>query len=52
MASGKGTGTVQVLKEGRVTIPAPVRRQLGLEQGDFVQIDVRLVEAATEDDDE
>jgi AbrB family looped-hinge helix DNA binding protein len=52
MPSTKGTGTVQVLEEGRVTIPAPIRRQLGLNRGDFVQIDVRSLEAVAEGDDE
>jgi AbrB family looped-hinge helix DNA binding protein len=52
MASTNGTGTAQVLEEGRVTIPAPVRRQLGLEQGDFVRIEIRLIETTAEGDDE
>lgn len=52
MASGGGTGTAQVLADGRVTIPAPIRRQLGLERGDFVQIDIRPIEPVTEGDNE
>jgi len=52
MPSIKGTGTVQVLEEGRVTIPAPVRQQLGLMQGDFVRIDVRPIGTAAEGNDE
>lgn len=31
----------RVLKQGRVTIPAEVRRELELEQGDYVVIDVK-----------
>jgi AbrB family looped-hinge helix DNA binding protein len=52
MPSIKGTGTVQMLEEGRVTIPAAVRRQLGLKQGDFVRIDVHPIEMAAEGNDE
>lgn len=48
----EGTGTAQVLEEGRVTIPAPVRRQLGLKHGDFVQITVYPIGTAVEGDDE
>lgn len=47
MSSTKGVGTAQVRKEGRVTIPATVRRQLELEQGDFVRIQVETVEGET-----
>jgi len=34
----------RVLKQGRVTIPAEVRRDLGIEQGDYVMIDVEPLE--------
>ena len=37
-------GTAQVLREGRITLPMSVRRELGLERGDFVIIDVRPVD--------
>lgn len=37
-------GTAQVLREGRITLPKSVRRELGLERGDFVVIDVRPVD--------
>jgi AbrB family looped-hinge helix DNA binding protein len=30
----------RVINDGRVTIPADVRRDLGLEKGDYVLIDV------------
>lgn len=36
----------QVTQQGRVTIPAEVRRDLGLEQGDYVLVDVQLLEEA------
>jgi AbrB family looped-hinge helix DNA binding protein len=48
MPPTKGTGTAQVLEEGRVTVPAPVRQQLGLEKGDFVRIEVCLIETVAE----
>lgn len=31
----------RVLKQGRVTIPAEVRHELGIESGDYVVIDVK-----------
>lgn len=34
----------RVLEQGRVTIPADVRRDLGLEQGDYVIVDVQPLE--------
>jgi len=34
----------RVLKQGRVTIPADVRRDLGIEPGDYVVIDVEPLE--------
>lgn len=37
--------TVRVLTDGKVTIPAQVRDALGLEQGDFAEVDVRPVNA-------
>lgn len=49
MPSTKGVGTAQVRKEGRVTIPATLRRQLELEQGDFVRIHVEPVERGAAD---
>jgi AbrB family looped-hinge helix DNA binding protein len=30
----------KVINDGRVTIPADVRRELGLQEGDYVMIDV------------
>lgn len=35
--------TTKVLKDGRVTVPHPVREQLGLEYGDYVEIDIHPV---------
>lgn len=40
----EGIGTTHVLKEGRVTIPANVRRQLDLERGDLVRVRVEPLE--------
>lgn len=38
----------RIINEGRVTIPADTRRELGLEEGDFVLIDVRPMEGQDE----
>lgn len=46
MAPNQGVATAPVDGNGRVCIPAPVRRQLGLEYGDLVQIRVEPVEDA------
>lgn len=50
MSSTKGVGTAQVRKEGRVTIPATVRRQLELEQGDIIRISIEPVGGESADD--
>lgn len=34
----------KVINDGRVTIPAELRRNLGLEEGDYVLIDVKPLE--------
>jgi AbrB family looped-hinge helix DNA binding protein len=34
----------KVINNGRVTIPAELRRELGLEEGDYVLIDVQPLE--------
>ncbi|MBP1922700.1 bifunctional DNA-binding transcriptional regulator/antitoxin component of YhaV-PrlF toxin-antitoxin module [Halorubrum alkaliphilum] len=44
--STKGSATARVLKDGRVTVPEPVREQLSLSYGDIVQIDVKPLEGA------
>ena len=36
--------TVPVQREGRVAIPAPVRREMGIERGDLVEIEIQPVE--------
>jgi len=46
----KGVGTAHVRDKGRVTIPAAVRRQLDLEQGDLVRIRVESIEGGGTDD--
>lgn len=38
------TAPTRVINDGRVTIPADVRRELGIEEGDYVLIDVRPME--------
>lgn len=35
------TAPTRVINDGRVTIPAEVRRELCIEEGDYVMIDVR-----------
>ena len=39
----------RVLKEGRVTIPADVRRELDLTPGDYVLVDVQGLEGGGSD---
>jgi len=39
----------RVLKQGRVTIPAEVRRDLGIEHGDYVVIDVKPLEGNSDE---
>jgi len=39
----------RVLAQGRVTIPAEVRRELGLEKGDYVMVDVTPIHTNTSD---
>jgi AbrB family looped-hinge helix DNA binding protein len=36
----------KVINDGRVTIPADVRRELELEKGDYVLVDVQPLEEA------
>jgi AbrB family looped-hinge helix DNA binding protein len=40
--------SAKVIESGRVTIPATVREQYGLETGDYVMIDVRPMEDSNE----
>ena len=40
--------TMRLFSNGKVTVPAPVRNELGVEDGDLVEIDVRPV-SETED---
>lgn len=39
-----GKAPTKVINNGRVTIPAEVRRELGLEEGDYVIVDVQPLE--------
>jgi len=39
----------KILQNGRVTIPAEVRRDLGLEQGDYVLIDIEPLSGGQDD---
>ena len=41
------TAPTRVINDGRVTIPADVRRELGIEEGDYV---IRVVVDEVEDD--
>lgn len=36
--------TAQVISEGRVTIPRPLRSELAIEEGDLVEIEIRRVD--------
>lgn len=38
----------KMINNGRVTIPADVRQELGLKEGDYVLIDVEPLEGSTE----
>ena len=40
--------TARVLKNGRVTVPKPVRETLELEHGDVVEVEVRPVKEGSE----
>jgi len=40
----RATAPTRVIDAGRVTIPANVRRDLGIEKGDYVIINVRPIE--------
>jgi AbrB family looped-hinge helix DNA binding protein len=42
--------TVRLIESGRITIPAQVRAELGVEPGDLVEIDVHSVGEANADD--
>ena len=35
---------MNVQRNGRVSIPAPIRKELDIEQGDVVEVEVRPVE--------
>jgi len=39
----------KVINNGRVTIPADVRQELGLEEGDYVMVDVEPINTSTSD---
>ena len=41
---------VRVIDDGRVTIPADLRQELGIEKGDYVMIDVQPLEVGGVDD--
>jgi AbrB family looped-hinge helix DNA binding protein len=40
----------RVINNGRVTIPADMRRELDIEKGDYVMIDVRPIDGGVADD--
>lgn len=35
--------TMQLFNGGKITVPAPIRRELGVEDGDLLEIDVQPV---------
>lgn len=37
------TAPARVINDGRVTIPVEARRELGIEEGDYVLIDIRPI---------
>lgn len=41
--------TVRLYNSGKVTVPAQIRDALGVNDGDFVEIDVRPIEGAHND---
>jgi AbrB family looped-hinge helix DNA binding protein len=42
--------TAQLINNGKVTVPAHIREALGVEDGDYVEIDVKSVDAQVMDD--
>lgn len=40
----------RVIEDGRVTIPAHIRREIGVEKGDYVMVDVQPLDRGTDDD--
>lgn len=44
--------TVDVLGQGKVTIPAPIRRRLGIEEDDSIEIEVTEVYKDNDEDDD
>jgi len=40
----------RVINNGRVTIPADLRQELGIEKGDYVMIDVQPLDGGNADD--
>lgn len=44
------TAPTRVLKQGRITIPADVRQELGLSPGDYVVVDIQPFDGGDPDD--
>jgi AbrB family looped-hinge helix DNA binding protein len=40
----------RVIEDGRVTIPAHIRREIGVEKGDYVMVDVRPLDGGPNSD--
>jgi len=40
--------TAQLIANGKVTVPSHIRRELDIEDGDLVEIDVRPVDGGTD----
>lgn len=39
----------RVIEGGRITIPAHIRREVGIEKGDYVMVDIRPMEGVADD---
>jgi len=39
----------RVIEDGRITIPAHIRQEVGIEKGDYVLINIRPIEEETDD---
>lgn len=39
----------RVIEDGRITIPAHIRREVGIEKGDYVLVNIRPIEGEADD---
>lgn len=40
----------RVIEDGRITIPAHIRREIGVEKGDYVMVDIRPLERGNDNE--